>query len=232
MAPNITVYFLGASRAIRIPWLLEELEIPYDLVSSPRSKAGVGPQEFRDKIPAPLKKSPTIKDGDLVVQESGAIVEYVCETYDAAGSLLPNDTALRCQTYEWLHAAEGTFMLHALAILYARWKLPAAAGQYLPELEQGLSANVHNDLNWIETALKEQRARGHDYLVGDRLTVADVMMQFSIEFIFARELGIKGKLAAWPETRAWLERTMRRPAYQRAVKKTGYTLDSKGEFRT
>lgn len=73
--PNITVYFLGASRAIRIPWLLEELGIPYEIISSPRNKAGVAPQEFKDQIPAPLKKSPTIKDGDLVVQESGAIVE-------------------------------------------------------------------------------------------------------------------------------------------------------------
>lgn len=75
--PNITVYFLGASRAIRIPWLLEELGVPYDIVSSPRSPEGVGPPEFKEKIPAPLKKSPTIKDGDLVVQESGAIVQYI-----------------------------------------------------------------------------------------------------------------------------------------------------------
>jgi len=80
--PDITIYFLGASRAIRVPWLLEELNIPYKLVTSPRNPAGVAPQEFKDKIPAPLKKSPTIvvkggaADGsDLVVQESGAIVQ-------------------------------------------------------------------------------------------------------------------------------------------------------------
>lgn len=72
--PDITIYFLGASRAIRVPWLLEELVIPYTLETSPRNTAGVGPQEFKDKIPAPLKKSPTIhvkagaSDGsDLVV---------------------------------------------------------------------------------------------------------------------------------------------------------------------
>lgn len=69
-------------RAIRIPWLLEELNVPYKLEVSQRNPAGVGPQEFKDKIPAQLKKSPTIrvkgdaKDGsDLVMQESGAIVE-------------------------------------------------------------------------------------------------------------------------------------------------------------
>lgn len=73
--PDITLYFLGASRAIRVGWLLDELNLPYELVVSPRNAAGVGPPEFKEKIPAPLKKSPTIKDGDIVVQESGAIVE-------------------------------------------------------------------------------------------------------------------------------------------------------------
>lgn len=74
---DITLYFLGASRAIRVAWLLDELNIDYKLVASPRNAAGVGPPEFKEQIPAPLKKSPTIKDGDLVVQESGAIVESV-----------------------------------------------------------------------------------------------------------------------------------------------------------
>lgn len=75
--PDITVYFLGASRAIRIPWLLEELGLPYELVAAGRAPNGVAPPEFKAQIPAVLKKSPTLKDGDLVVQESGAIVEYV-----------------------------------------------------------------------------------------------------------------------------------------------------------
>lgn len=74
---SITLYFLGASRAIRIAWFLEELGLSYNLVNSPRNKAGVAPPEFKEKIPAPLKKSPTLKDGDLVVQESGSILECV-----------------------------------------------------------------------------------------------------------------------------------------------------------
>jgi glutathione S-transferase len=72
---DITVYFLGASRAIRASWLLEELGLPYDLVTANRAPNGLARPEFKAKIPAPLKKSPTIKDGDIVVQESGAIME-------------------------------------------------------------------------------------------------------------------------------------------------------------
>jgi len=74
-SPDITLYFLGASRAIRIAWLLEELGLPYHLVSSPRDANNLVPAAFKEQIPAVLKKSPTIKDGDLVVQESGAIIE-------------------------------------------------------------------------------------------------------------------------------------------------------------
>ncbi|KAK5078796.1 hypothetical protein LTS08_004056 [Lithohypha guttulata] len=229
--PNITVYFLGASRAIRIPWLLEELNVPYTLVSSPRSKAGVAPQEFKDKIPAPLKKSPTLTDGDdVTVQESGAIVQYLLDTYDKDHKLLPSAVAERCKVYEWVHAAEGTFMLHALAILYARWKIPEGAKEYLPEMEKNMSANVQNDLKWIESALKEQKERGNEFLVGKTLTAADIMMGFSIEFIFTRKLGTQG--GNWPETEAWLARMLERSAYKKAVEKSGYTLDSKGEFRT
>lgn len=74
-SPNITLYFLGASRAIRIAWLLEELALPYKLEVSPRAANGLAPPEFKAKIPTSLGKSPAIKDGEIVVQESGAIAE-------------------------------------------------------------------------------------------------------------------------------------------------------------
>ena len=73
--PDITFYFLQASRAIRIAWVLEELELPYKLEFAPRSSAGLAPDEFKAKIGTKIGKSPTIKDNGLVVQESAAITE-------------------------------------------------------------------------------------------------------------------------------------------------------------
>lgn len=159
---------------------------------------------------------------------------YLCATYDKSFKLLPKGIADRSKVYEWVHAAEGTFMLHGLAILYARWKIPEAAKQYLPEMEQAMSANVHNDLRWIESTLKDQRNKDKDFLVGDGMSVADIMMQFSVEFIFTRKLGLGMDDAEkmYPETTAWLKRTMARQTYKNAVDKTGYTLDSKGQFKT
>lgn len=73
--PDITFYFLQASRAIRIAWLLEELYLPYRLVSAPRAASGLAPDDFKQKIGTTIGKSPTIKDHGLVIQESAAIAE-------------------------------------------------------------------------------------------------------------------------------------------------------------
>jgi hypothetical protein len=79
--PEITLYFLGASRAIRIAWLLEELSLPYELVDAPRASNGLASEEFKAKIPTKMGKSPARSDGKgddkVVVQESSAIAEYV-----------------------------------------------------------------------------------------------------------------------------------------------------------
>ena len=115
-SPDITLYFLGASRAIRIAWLLEELSLPYTLVSSPRASNGLAPPEFKEKIPTKLGKSPAIQDGDIVIHESSAIAEYLCETYDTSGKLLPKEPRARAKVREWMAAAEGTFMIHGLAV--------------------------------------------------------------------------------------------------------------------
>jgi glutathione S-transferase len=114
--PNITLWFLNSSRAVRIAWLLEELHLPYELVRADRAPNGLAPPEFRQKIPGALRKSPTLRDGDLVLQESGAIIEYLCETYDKQQRLLPGDTRERAKVLEWLSASEGTFLMHGIAV--------------------------------------------------------------------------------------------------------------------
>lgn len=72
--PDITVYFLQASRSIRTVWLLEELGLPYNIEFADRVKQKA-PDDFKKKSGNPLGKFPTLKDGDLTVLESGAITE-------------------------------------------------------------------------------------------------------------------------------------------------------------
>lgn len=86
-------------------------------------------------------------------------------------------------------------------------------------MEKSLSVNVQNDLSWLETELSLSTGK---FLCGDHVTVADIMMQFSADFIFARELGTQGK--EFPNIRKWLEACSEEEAYKRAVNKTGYKL--------
>jgi len=74
--PPITLYFLQASRSIRSAWLLEELGLDYELKFSDRVNK-IAPEEFKRASGNPLGKFPTLKDGNLIIGESGAISEYV-----------------------------------------------------------------------------------------------------------------------------------------------------------
>lgn len=82
-----------------------------------------------------------------------------------------------------------------------------------------MSANVQNDLSWLETELSLSEG---GFLCGEQLTSADVMMLFSVEFIFERDLGVRER--EWSGIRAWMERCKGREAWRRAVEKTGYRL--------
>jgi glutathione S-transferase len=73
--PNITLYFLQASRSIRIAWLLEELGLPYDVKFWDRDDNKNAPAGFKAECGNPLGKAPTLKDGDMTICESGAITE-------------------------------------------------------------------------------------------------------------------------------------------------------------
>lgn len=238
MAPDITLFFLNASRSIRIAFLLEALHLPYNLVRADRAPNGLAPPDFRARIRAagqPLGKSPTLVDGDLVIAESGAIVEYLLEAYDKDNNLMPplSDARGRVKVREWVHAAEGGCMMPAMPVLYTRWQIPEDVpdrDQLLAVVEKKLSVNVHNSFDWLEGELKAQKAQGSGFLVGRGMTAADIVLQLSIQFIMERKLGVGGRgESKWPEVVAWLERTEASEAYRKAVSKTGYTLD--GDFR-
>lgn len=220
--PNITLYFLQASRCIRTAWLFESLNLPYNVKFSDRVN-NKAPDEFKQLCGNPLGKFPTLHDGDLKLWESGTITEYLCETYDMDGTMMPLNGIERYKTMIWVHAAEGTFLLHALAITYTRWNAPEdLADGHKNGLEKGLSMSVLKDLDWLEMELE---AQGTGWLVGAAPSAADIMMHFSIQFIFARELGVKGAAKdKWKNIRKWLADCGNDAAYKKAVEKTGYTL--------
>src|SRR5687767_8186037 len=105
----ITVHHLENSRSHRVLWLLEELELPYEMIVYRRDpKSDLAPPELQ-KI-HPLGKAPVLTDDGRTVAESGAILEYLAETY-GGGRLLPKpgtDEHLRSRYF--MHYAEGSLM--------------------------------------------------------------------------------------------------------------------------
>jgi glutathione S-transferase len=110
-------------------------------------------------------------------------------------------------------------MLHSLAILYTRWHVKNVSEEALEAAEKTMSANVQNDMSWLETELSLSPGQ---FLCGDHVTAADIMMQLSAEFVIERQLGTFGK--EWPNINKWLEKCKETESYKRAVKKTGHKL--------
>ena len=201
----ITVHHLNNSRSQRILWLLEELGAPYEIAFYQRDAVtNLAPPEL--KAVHPLGKSPVMTDGDLTIAESGAIVDYLIRVH-GAGRLAPAPGTREHEAYlEWLHYAEGSAMLPLMINLYVM-----RLGEAGAPLMDRINGEIANHLGYIDGALK-----GHDFIVGDSLTGADIQLSFVGEV--GRAFGRLGEL---PHLAAWVERLHARPAFKTALDKGG-----------
>ncbi|HEY1615867.1 MAG TPA: glutathione S-transferase [Rhizomicrobium sp.] len=201
----LVVHHLNNSRSQRILWLLEELGTPYEIRKYQRmSPVPFAPPEL--KAVHPLGKSPVITDGAHTIAESGAIIEYILETY-GAGRLRPAaDDPEHFKYIEWMHYAEGSAMLPLLMHLYAGFLGDGAA-----PLRPRIDAEIANNLAYISAALGE-----HEFIVGTGLTGADIQLAFVLEAAEA-----SGYLEALPALQRYLAHLQARDAYRRAIEKGG-----------
>jgi len=200
----IIVHHLNNSRSQRILWLLEELGVPYEIKAYSRDAVtNLAPPEL--KAVHPLGKSPVIDDGGRIVTESGAITDYIIR-HHGQGRLAPAPGTDLHETYlEWLHFAEGSAMTPFLLALYPA-RLGDAAAPLQPRIQEQIGAHV---------AYFAQCLGSNDWLVGNSLTGADIMMSFIAEIAVAQGLG-----AHFPNLKAYVDRLQARPAWQAAAAKT------------
>lgn len=201
----IVVHHLNNSRSQRVLWLLEELEVPYEIKFYQRdANTNLAPPELKEVHP--LGKSPVIREGNHTMAESGAIVDYLIRTH-GHGRLTPGPDGADYEAYlEWLHYAEGSAMLPLMLLLYTMRLGDAAA-----PLKDRIDSEIANHLGYIEKALE-----GRPYLLGDEFSGADVQMSFVGEV--ARAFG---RLGPYPNVAAWVDRLHARPAFKRALEKGG-----------
>lgn len=197
----LTLHHLNDSRSQRILWLLEELGAPYELRRYQRdAQTRLAPPELQ--AVHPLGKSPVIVDGDLVIAESAAIVDYIIRRY-GNGTMRPTEGTPAFEAYaEWLNYAEGSAMLPLMMHLYVSRLKEAGA-----PLHSRIDSELKRHLGYSNDALK-----GKAFYVGDSLTGADIQMSFVAEMA-----GVFGKLGAYPDLAGWIGRMHARPAFQRSI---------------
>lgn len=202
----ITVHHLENSRSQRILWLLEELDLDYEVRRYERDKVTMlAPPEL--KAVHPLGKSPVVEHGGHTLIETGAIIDYLVEL--GGGRLGPpadREGALRYR--QFLHYAEGSLMPPMLVRLVLG-RVPIL-GRFAQKRFQPM-IDVH--LDWLERELS-QRA----WFAGSEMTAADIMMSFPLEAARARA-GVTSQ--THPTIAGFLSRIHARPAYQAALERGG-----------
>ena len=202
----LTVHHLGKSQSERIVWLCEELEIPYELKCYARDASTMlAPPDY--KALHPIGSAPVITDGDLVLAESGAIVDYIAIKYGQGRLRLgPDDPGFADFLY-WFHFANGTLQAGmGRMMMLNRFNLPED-NPVLRMMRSRLDRAF---------ALVEARCGKADYLAGPALTTADIMTVFSLTTM---RYFLPYDLAPFPNIRAYLARIGARPGYQRAMAK-------------
>jgi len=216
----ITVHHLNNSRSQRILWMLEELGVPYEVRRYQREPSMQAPASLR--AVHPLGKSPVITDGGTTVAESGAIVEYLLDTYGETSGLRPAKGTPEYRRYVyWLHFAEGSAMPPlVMKLVFQKIKSapmpffarPIARGIADKVLAAFVDPNLRRQMAFMEADLA-----GGPWFAGTQFSAADIQMSFPVEAANAR-----GALAAdTPRLKDWLVRAHARPAYQRALERGG-----------
>jgi glutathione S-transferase len=179
----LTLYFAPLTRAVRIAWLLEELGLPYQL----ERVEFLPPAKHFFAQRTPTGKVPTLVDGDVVMCESGAILEYVLERHAGGRLAPPPGSPRRAAFLQWVHFAEST-AFPPLGIIVWLTRYQGEAERYAPLLEDA-RARAAAGLDFLERELG-----GKAYLLGDEFSAADIMMGFTLAA--ARMLGVRRSLPA------------------------------------
>ncbi|TDR22773.1 glutathione S-transferase [Marinicella litoralis] len=217
----LTVHHLNNSRSQRILWLLEELGVEYEIKFYARNaETMLAPDEL--KAVHPLGKSPVVTDGDQVLAESGAIIDFLGHKY-GKGEWVPRRNSKKYQPYMyWLHYAEGSLMSPMLLkIVFDKVKSskmpffvkPIAHGIANKVLSSFVTPNLKTHFQYVEDHLA-----ANEYFAGDSITGADIQMSFPLEASVAKG-GITKE--SHPHIVKFVKSFQARPAYTKALAKGG-----------
>lgn len=199
--PDVTIYHLEGRRSERIVWLMEELRLPYRL----EFKRGdlMGSMAAIRAISPTVPMAPTVKYGDQILVESGAIIETIIERH-TPGSLRPAlDSADYPHYLMWMHYAEGS-LASRLFSDYRAWRTQ-------PPKQRSPLVDSEATVQFAEEFLAK-----HPWFGGAEFSAADIMMKFPLDVATTLNLV---DAAQFPKVAAWKKKIEARPAYQQMLAK-------------
>jgi glutathione S-transferase len=202
----LTIHHLGKSQSERIVWLCEELGVPYELKIYDRDPVTIlSPPALRALHP--LGAAPVITEGDLVLAESAAIMDYIIAKHGGGRLALRPDHPDFAQYLYWFHFANGNLQPNmGRNMILNRLNLPADNPVLL-----SAKGRLKLVMDLIEARLAEA-----DYFAGAEFTAADIIMVFSLTTM---RYFMPLDLTPYPAILAYLQRIGAREAYRRAMEK-------------
>ncbi|CDM31616.1 hypothetical protein DTO013E5_2111 [Penicillium roqueforti] len=240
---KITLYWLEQSRSHRILWLLEELKLEYELKTFKRRADKLAPAELKEVHP--LGKSPIVTiqapgaAKPLVLAESGAIMEYLCDHFgNARPTLVPqryttgSEGQVGGETEEWMryryfmHYVEGSLMPFLVMSLVndtirnaPPFFIRPITGMVAAQVDNHfLNRNIDGNLAFLEDQLRTS-PEGGEYICGKELTAADILLSFPVIAVTGRALKEQKNKDKYPLIIQYAKRLENNEGYQRAVKK-------------
>lgn len=208
----LTIYGTLRSRTTRVIWAAEELGLPYHREKVVFAAAVADPlaadAPMNTASPAylrinPMGQLPAIDDEGVRLGESAAICLYLARK--AGGPVAAASLAEEAEILQWSFIAATAIEPAAIEILYTYMggKSETPEGQGVITAALGKLARP---LTRLDTHLK-----AHDGLVGDRFTIADIVMAETIRYVAV----VPSAFADFPAIKAWLDRCHARPAFQK-----------------
>ncbi len=210
----LTLHHLEYSQSFRILWLLEALGAQYELVSYNRDpETNLAPDDY--KALSPLGTAPVVTDGDLVLAESNAIIDYVLDGYPDSPLRPGAGHPDRARHLFWFHAAQGSLM-SAQGIAMVLTLLETRSPWPLSKILKALFGRVR--AMFLDPRMKallgemEKDLASQPFFGGDNLTGADITLVYPM--YAAREKGLFD--SGYPNINAWFERIEALPSFQSA----------------
>jgi glutathione S-transferase len=201
----IKVHHLNNSRSQRIVWALEELGAEYEIVHYQRdSETRLAPETLQE-VHA-LGKAPVVEDGDVVIAESAAAIDYLARTYGEGRYAPAYDDARYLRYNELMHYVEGSAILPLMLGLYV-----SRLGEAGAPLGPRIMSETALHLGYLAKQLGDK-----PYFMGEEISAVD----WHVTFIF-EAANVRGGLAKIPNLLAYLQRMQARPAYKKAIERGG-----------